>query len=255
IYTGHIKIKPQKVKEAKSKFEDWLLLGQDLDFSFLDFQEVENDREDPANVGALRLLLKELNQTAPAEGEKGRRFEILALAYFQSETKWKKQFRQVWLFADWAKEHPDLAGETYTKDIGIDLVAENLEDGKFAAIQCKFYKRGNKLDSKLLNTFLGASRRIHFTRRILVTTNKITTVQREKYRTYKPPIEIVDRWQLEHSEVQWNSLLNISFDQVGRNSPFSVKPEVSWKENLMDSVDKTSKKTCNYHKDIEPVLH
>ena len=52
-----------------------------------------------------------------------------------------------------------LAVEWGTSDQGIDLVARRREDGRWAAVQCKFYAESTTLQKQHLDSFFEASGR------------------------------------------------------------------------------------------------
>ena len=75
-------------------------------------------------------VLKALEAKANSNREKGDLFEALTKAFLEQDSLYKEQFTEVWLWNDW----PHRAGRP---DTGIDLVAQNSDDGEFTAIQCK----------------------------------------------------------------------------------------------------------------------
>jgi predicted helicase len=68
---------------------------------------------------ALQRILAKYRAAAQTEKEKGTYFEELIRTYFRYEASFADLYSDVWLFADWAKEHGLSA-----KDTGIDLVAK-----------------------------------------------------------------------------------------------------------------------------------
>ena len=85
--------------------------------------------------------------------------------YFVKDPLYKERFSNVWLWSEWADLRPDFEGT----DTGIDLVAEERQDG-YCAIQCKCYAPGTQISKSYLDSFISASARDPFTARIVVDT-------------------------------------------------------------------------------------
>ncbi len=69
--------------------------------------------------------------------DSGTRFETLIKDWLMKEPTYRDLFTKVQTYKEWAQEHPEHTSSK--RDIGIDLVATNTQDGLFTAIQCKFY--------------------------------------------------------------------------------------------------------------------
>ena len=96
----------------------------------------------------------------------GTAFEDLCAAFLTHDPVQAGQFRNVQSYADWANERGLPAPDT-----GIDLVAELRDDpGYFAAIQCKFLETGGSIPKKEIESFLAASGRSEFLRRVWIDT-------------------------------------------------------------------------------------
>ncbi len=81
----------------------------------------------------LESILNHYRAQSQSEREKGFYFEQLIRCYLQNEASYKDLYRNVWLYADWAKQQGLNA-----QDVGIDLVAET-RSGEYHAVQCKLY--------------------------------------------------------------------------------------------------------------------
>ena len=70
----------------------------------------------------IHSILDDLARTATDARDKGDKFERLMAAYLRTDSLYKDQYSDVWLWADWP-ERDGWAG------MGIDCVAEEDEDG------------------------------------------------------------------------------------------------------------------------------
>ncbi|MGW0602351.1 DEAD/DEAH box helicase [Streptomyces sp. NPDC002640] len=111
-------------------------------------------------------VLRMIRQTSKDNHERGTRFEQLMVKFLRTDPQWNKQFSQVWLWADW----PGAAANK--KDTGIDLVAQDRETGGFCAIQCKFYEPAHTVQKADIDSFLAASGKGGFTRRMIISTTE-----------------------------------------------------------------------------------
>lgn len=66
--------------------------------------------------------------------DSGTRFETLIKDWLMKEPTYRDLFTKVQTYKEWAQEHPEHTSSK--RDIGIDLVATNTQDGLFTAIQC-----------------------------------------------------------------------------------------------------------------------
>ncbi|PFG45025.1 putative helicase [Georgenia soli] len=111
----------------------------------------------------LEDILDELYFTATSESDKGTKFERLMAAYLRTDPQYADQFDEVWPWMEW----PDRDGQG---DHGIDLVARERDTGDLVAIQCKFYDPRGTLHKPDIDSFLSASGKHPFRRRIIVST-------------------------------------------------------------------------------------
>ena len=117
-----------------------------------------------SSASALDSLLNEYRTLATSEREKGAMFEELTRQFLLHDARFAHQFKEVYLWSEWP--------ERQTGDTGIDLVAiPTDENAGLVAIQCKFYAPGHTVHKRDIDSFLTASGKAPFTRRILVDTS------------------------------------------------------------------------------------
>ncbi|WP_454778744.1 DEAD/DEAH box helicase [Georgenia muralis] len=111
----------------------------------------------------LETILDELYFSATSESDKGSKFERLMAAYLRTDPQYADQFDEVWPWMEWP-------GRDGQGDHGIDLVARERDTGDVVAIQCKFYDPRGTLQKPDIDSFLSASGKHPFRRRIIVST-------------------------------------------------------------------------------------
>ena len=102
-------------------------------------------------MAALTDALDEL-RSLPSKAKQGLAFEKLMVNYFKTDPVLRSEYDEVYRWVDW----PLNGG---TSDQGIDLVARRREDGRWAAVQCKFYAESTTLQKQHLDSFFEASGR------------------------------------------------------------------------------------------------
>lgn len=118
----------------------------------------------PSSKSALDALLDEYRARAKSEREKGTLFEELTRQFLLHDARFAHQFKEIYLWSEWP--------ERRTGDTGIDLVAIPVHDGEGpVAIQCKFYALGHRIQKADIDSFLSASGKEPFGRRIVVDTS------------------------------------------------------------------------------------
>ena len=139
--------------------------------------------------------------------------------YFKNDSGWKHEFEEVWLYSEWANlQRKD------QRDTGIDIVAKR-RNGKFCAIQCKFYKEGHQIKRSEIDSFITASGTRDFDLRIIVdSTNTAWSehadtalVQQEK-QTFKVGLR-----QLENSDIDWS--VYSRNEEVRNRPPKTARPD------------------------------
>lgn len=116
---------------------------------------------------SLDALLDIYRASAATEREKGTYYERLCAAFLKHDPVQAEQYEEVWSWANWASAHG-----WNGKDVGIDLVAKLRGHDGFAAIQCKFYATKHKIAKADIDSFLSASSKAPFVRRIVMDSTK-----------------------------------------------------------------------------------
>ena len=117
-----------------------------------------------SSKSALDALLDEYRARATSEREKGTLFEELTRQFLLHDARFAHQFKEIYLWSEWPEHR--------TGDTGIDLVAIPVRDGEGpVAIQCKFYALGHRIQKADIDSFLSASGKEPFGRRIVVDTS------------------------------------------------------------------------------------
>ena len=123
-----------------------------------------NTSSNASSKSALDALLDEYRARATSEREKGTLFEELTRQFLLHDARFAHQFKEIYLWGEWP--------ERRTGDTGIDLVAIPVRDGEGpVAIQCKFYALGHRIQKADIDSFLSASGKEPFGRRIVVDTS------------------------------------------------------------------------------------
>ena len=123
-----------------------------------------NASPNASSKSALDALLDEYRARAKSEREKGTLFEELTRQFLLHDARFAHQFKEIYLWSEWP--------ERRTGDTGIDLVAIPVRDGGGpVAIQCKFYALGHRIQKADIDSFLSASGKEPFGRRIVVDTS------------------------------------------------------------------------------------
>ena len=117
-----------------------------------------------SSKSALDALLDEYRARAKSEREKGTLFEELTRQFLLHDARFTHQFKEIYLWSEWP--------ERRTGDTGIDLVAIPVDPSAGpVAIQCKFYALGHRIQKADIDSFLSASGKEPFGRRIVVDTS------------------------------------------------------------------------------------
>jgi predicted helicase len=149
---------------------------------------------------SISKILDDIRKTSGSEKEKGDKFEKLMLMFFKTEPTYKLQFKNVWMWSNWP-------GNKGLPDTGIDLVAENIDEGGFTAIQCKNYAPTTILDKADIDSFFTESGKAPFTHRIIVsTTNQWTIHAENSLKGQDKPVRRIGIDGLNNSMIDWDSL-------------------------------------------------
>ena len=123
-----------------------------------------NASPNASSKSALDALLDEYRARAKSEREKGTLFEELTRQFLLHDARFAHQFKEIYLWGEWP--------ERRTGDTGIDLVAIPVDPSAGpVAIQCKFYALGHRIQKADIDSFLSASGKEPFGRRIVVDTS------------------------------------------------------------------------------------
>ncbi|WP_375678142.1 DEAD/DEAH box helicase [Bartonella sp. AP72JLCBS] len=150
----------------------------------------------------LRSLLQSYRDHTESARDRGTSFEKFVIAYLTQDPLQCQEYEKVQTYCEWAKEH----GED-GRDIGIDLVAKIRDEEGYAAIQCKFYSANHQIKKEDIDSFIAASGKKIFTRRILVdstegnwSNNADLTCEGQGVR-----IQRINLFDLENSQIDWST--------------------------------------------------
>ena len=150
----------------------------------------------------------------------GTAFEDLCAAFLTHDPIQSLELRDVKTFADWARER-----DLDQTDTGIDLVAELRNEPGFAAIQCKFLQTDKAIPKPEIASFLAASGRPEFRRRILIdTTGRPWSKNAENtLRDQAIPVQRIGLHDLKASPIQWADYVT-SDGEIVRTPPKMARP-------------------------------
>jgi len=167
---------------------------------------------DPPDEATIEWIVDWIIEQSASTTDQGDRFERLMLEFFRTAPVWVDQFEQVWMWKDWP-------GNEGAADHGVDLVAEN-PDGTFTAVQAKCYARSTTLNKPEVDSFISASGRDHFTRRVLVsTTFDIGTKAKKEMAGQAVPVQVITLDDLRDSGVNWADWSPERYDSIRRSDP------------------------------------
>lgn len=146
-----------------------------------------------------------------SEHDKGTQFERLMRSWLLSDPRYN-MLTEVWLWENFPGRK-DFGG----KDTGIDLVAKT-DSGEYWAVQCKCYSETAVIDKPAVDSFLATSSRtfidetsfqtVSFSKRLwIATTNRWGNNAEEAIKNQQPPVSRVGLFDLEHSSVDWEKLM------------------------------------------------
>lgn len=119
--------------------------------------------------------------------------------YLRTDPQWSSQFSNVWMWAD-----SPLASED-KRDVGIDLVARDIETDGYCAIQCKFYEPDHTVQKGDIDSFFTASGKGSFSRRLIIsTTEKWGTHAEEALAGQQIPVTRIGLADIAASPVDWD---------------------------------------------------
>ncbi|MDR2439319.1 MAG: DEAD/DEAH box helicase family protein, partial [Planctomycetaceae bacterium] len=170
----------------------------------------------------IQTIIKQIRDVKNSGRDQGTRFEEIVQIYLSHEPEYKTQYKSVVLWKDWNKR---TSGDT-----GIDLVAEMNDDSGFVAIQCKCYNEDYKIQKPDIDSFLAASSKKEFVRRIIVATTDLGKNAEDAIQNQKPPVHVIGLSDLEHSQIDWNEYFN--------NDKIRLKQKHTLRPHQTEAVDK-----------------
>ncbi len=147
----------------------------------------------PATFGD---VYQQLVEQYPDPRERGRQFEPLVQEVLRTDPGYQDLYAEVWQWNEWPGRS--------SGDIGIDLVAYNM-DGGLTAIQCKCYDPDSTIYEQNLTTFL-ANTNAEFDQRLVISTtsnwskNLLALISNQK-----PPVQRMDFFGLEATAIDWDA--------------------------------------------------
>ncbi len=141
-------------------------------------------------------LVRQINESATTQRDRGTYFEYLARAYFQNEPAYKNEFKNVWMLVDVPVEYG-----IPKADIGVDLVAERY-NGELVAIQAKFYNHA--IQKKDIDSFLGELGKDYYESGIIVASTDKWGANAEKALADRSDVVRIGLSDLRNSRIDWS---------------------------------------------------
>ncbi len=151
---------------------------------------------------SLQALLSSYREAARTEHDKGKYFERLAVAFLSNDPVQVEFYQDVQTYGDWAAEYGWAQNDT-----GIDLVAKLRDEEGYAAIQCKFYAASYSIKKADIDSFISASGKDPFKRRVIIeTTEKPWSENAETMlRGQTIPVIRIGLTDLQESPILWET--------------------------------------------------
>ncbi len=147
----------------------------------------------PATFGD---VYSQLVKRYPDPHERGRQFEPLVQEVLRTDPGYQDLYAEVWRWNEWPGRR--------SGDIGIDLVAQNM-DGGLTAIQCKCYDPNSTIYEQNLATFLANSNAEFDQRLVISTTSNWSKNLLALISNQKPPVQRMDFFGLEATAIDWDA--------------------------------------------------
>ncbi|WP_375634393.1 MULTISPECIES: DEAD/DEAH box helicase [unclassified Bartonella] len=150
----------------------------------------------------LQSLLQTYRDEARTERDKGTYFERFALAYLIYDPLQFGCYEKVQTFKDWAHENG-----WDGRDTGIDLVAKLRDEEGFAAIQCKFYDAAYRIRKADIDSFISASGKAPFKRRVIIDSTESTWSDNAEtmIRGQDIPVIRINLSDIQQSPIRWET--------------------------------------------------
>ena len=167
----------------------------------------------------LHHLLEFYRAAARSEREKGTAFEKLVAAWLVKDEVQATRFARVDPWSVWAGRR-----ELKQKDTGIDLVG-TLRDGRFVAIQCKFYAADYSIRKDDLDSFMSASAKHAFAERLIVETTDVPWSDNAETMLHGQtiPTARIGLRGLCDSQVDWSAFA--ATGEIVRPEPKTLRPD------------------------------
>ncbi len=167
----------------------------------------------------LDKLLEFLRTNALSERDKGAAFEKLIAAWLVTDPVQAQRFAKVEPWSEWARER-----QLERTDTGIDLVGAR-PDGKYVAIQCKFFDANRRIAKDDIDTFLSASAKRWFAERLIVETTDTPWSPNAEAMLHgqTTPTAVVSLRTLYESPVDWSAFA--ASGEIARSEPKTLRPD------------------------------
>ena len=144
-------------------------------------------------------LLAHLRANFPDPYARGKAFENVSKWFLEHDSYYGRELSQVWLWDEWPGR--------WGPDIGIDLVATS-HDGSTWAIQSKCYL--DSVPSGEIDSFIAASARPEFDRRLLISSGEITKHSHTKLTNNDKPSSLLLYDQMDERNLNWMAYIDQS---------------------------------------------
>ena len=141
-------------------------------------------------------VYQQLVEQYPDPRERGRQFEPLVQEVLRTDPGYQDLYAEVWRWSEWPGRR--------SGDIGIDLVAQNM-DGGLTAIQCKCYDPNSTIYEQNLATFLANSNAEFDQRLVISTTSNWSKNLLALISNQRPPVQRMDFFGLEATAIDWDA--------------------------------------------------
>ena len=160
--------------------------------------------------------------------DKGTCFEHLTKVFLQHDKTYHSLYPEVYTYAEWAEKQG-----LEKVDTGIDLVAIN-QNGETVAIQCKFYADDYKIQKKDLDSFMNASGKKPFAKRLFVdsTMGDWSKNAQQAIENQQIPVNRLTLFDMTEGSVNWSQYNNNKDTVIVSDIPKTLHPHQ--KEALND---------------------
>lgn len=176
----------------------------------------------------LKKLLEGYKRLNVSKREVGDIFENIIKHYLETDGLYKNRFSKVYKWTEFPLRQ--------TGDTGIDLVAElKNEEGKYCAIQCKFYDKDTVISKDDVDSFLSASGKDIFKERIFIsTTNKWGKNAEDAISNQTIPVSRIGLAELYNSSIDWGK-----FDYQKPSDSLLQKPKKQPRPHQQQAIQNT----------------